>query len=294
MPCYHPIKVFYDGTKVIFNYDSIGQPANMKLPCGQCVGCRLERSRQWAVRIMHESSLYDDNCFITLTYDDEHLLSPSLDYKHFQDFMKRFRKRFSSSLIRFYMCGEYGDLNERPHFHACIFNFDFPDKKLFQIKRGNRIYISKTLMELWPFGFSTIGSLTFQSAAYVSRYVMKKVTGDKAKDYYERVDIDTGEVINLTPEFNKMSLKPGIGAAFFDKFHSDIFPHDYVIVNGRKAKPPRYYDKLYEKFNPDEAAEVFEIRKEDVLQYAANNTPKRLAVREEVVNARLKFYKREL
>lgn len=291
MACYHPFRVFKDPVTGQIDWNS--RLHNLTLPCGRCVGCRLERSRQWAVRIMHESSLYDDNCFLTLTYDDENC-PKSLDYDHFQRFMKRFRKMYSSRTIRFYMCGEYGLENMRPHFHACVFNFDFPDKKIFTIKRGNKIYISETLQKLWPYGFSTIGSLTFQSAAYVSRYIMKKVTGSMAEDYYTRIDTETGEVSFLTPEFNKMSLKPGIGAGWFEKFKSDVYPHDYIVVNGKKMHPPRYYDKLFEKYDQEEAEEVFEIRKEEAKKFWFDRSPKRLQAREEVTNAKLKRLKRTL
>ena len=166
-----------------------------KLPCGQCVGCRLERSRQWAIRCMHEAQMHEDNCFITLTFNPESLddrSNPwSLDVRDFQLFMKRLRKKYGAG-IRFYHCGEYGELNKRPHYHACIFGFDFPDKRLWKVTNsGHRLYISESLDELWPFGFCTIGNVTFESAAYVARYIMKKVNGDAAADHYEWIDEDT-------------------------------------------------------------------------------------------------------
>lgn len=291
MPCFNPIKAYKDPEQGIIFDDRLGY--NITLPCGQCVGCRLERSRQWAVRIMHEASLYEDNCFITLTYNDENC-PQSLDYSVYQKFMKRLRRHFEPRNIRFYMCGEYGEENFRPHFHACIFNLDFADKYYWKTVRGNRIYRSPTLEMLWPYGFSTIGALTFQSAAYVSRYVMKKITGRDAPDYYRRVDQETGEVTYLTPEFNKMSLKPGIGAAWFEKYQNDVYPNDYVIVNGYKAKPPRYYDKLLLKKSLPVAAEIETKRFEKAQKYVDNNTQERLKVREEVLKAKLKHLKREI
>ena len=159
------------------------------------------------MRCHHEASLYQDNCFITLTYSDEHLPSDkSLHVDHFQKFMKRLRKRFGEG-VRYYHCGEYGEKYMRPHYHACLFNFDFPDKKIWKENNGNRLYISESLSELWPFGFVTIGDVTFESAAYVARYIMKKVNGDLAESHYERVDWDTGEVYHLKPEYTTMSRR---------------------------------------------------------------------------------------
>lgn len=192
MPCYSPLEAWRpdpvtNDKRLIFRYHPArcSSPSpDLYVPCGQCLGCRLERSRQWAVRCMHEASLYDRNCFITLTYDDDNLPADrSLHYSHFQLFMKRLRKAHGDG-IRFYMCGEYGEKKGRPHYHACLFNFNFDDLTLWQERRGTKLYRSKSLERLWPYGFSTVGGVTFQSAAYVARYIMKKVTGDRAPDHY--------------------------------------------------------------------------------------------------------------
>lgn len=298
MACYHPIKVHRSPDGYIdWNLRS-DKLSNFLIPCGRCVGCRLEYSRQWMIRIMHEASLYDENCFLTLTYSDDYL-KPSLDYSDFQKFFKRYRKRFSDRNIRFYMCGEYGDLNKRPHFHACVFNHDFPDKKLFSRKRGNRLYTSEILADLWPFGYSTIGSLTSQSAAYVSRYIMKKQGQDNPS--YERVDESTGEVTRLVPEFCRMSLKPGIGQGWFDKYHSDVFPADHVVFDGKQLRPPKFYLRKYKDLckNNDQADlydSIVEKRRSFMQSPEAiqNNTSRRLKVREVVALAKLRSKKREV
>ena len=120
------------------------------MPCGQCIGCRLERSRQWAIRCVHEASLWPDNCFVTLTFDDDNIISSgSLVKADFQKFMKRLRKRFGKG-VRYFHCGEYGDLLGRPHHHACLFNFSFPDRYLWSSSGGVNLYRSPTLEELWP------------------------------------------------------------------------------------------------------------------------------------------------
>ena len=183
MACFHPLSAYKLGGQIHFGTPTSSLCAPLKLPCGQCIGCRLERSRQWATRIMFESQLHEKNSFITLTYSNEHLpFPPSLDHRHFQLFMKRFRKEFK---LRYYMCGEYGDKFFRPHFHACLFGVDFKEDRVL-VKRspsGHDLYRSPTLERFWTFGQSAIGDLTFESAAYVARYVTKKITGDLAGDY---------------------------------------------------------------------------------------------------------------
>lgn len=236
--------------------------------------------------------MHSVNSFITLTYDDDHLpFRGSLDYSQFQRFMKRLRKRFG--VVRFYMCGEYGPENMRPHFHACLFGVDFDDKVYWsRSPAGERIYRSAVLESLWPFGFASVGSVTFESAAYVARYCVAKITGFNARYYYARVD-DEGHYM-LTPEFNRMSLKPGIGASWLAKFAADVFPRDYVIVNGVQCRVPDYYDKLFERVSPDQFDDIKAARVVDALSRAEDNTDDRLAVKEVVQRARVRSLKRSL
>ena len=152
---------------------------------------------------------------------------------------------------------------------------------------GSLIYRSKALEELWPFGFSSIGEVNFNSAAYVARYIMKKVTGHRSEEYYRSVDPDTGEIINRVPEFNKMSLKPGIGADWLARYKTDVYPHDYVIVNGKKVKPPRYYDNKYSAEFPDIWEDIEYNRFVDAQNRVDDNTPERLAVKAELTRQRV-------
>lgn len=297
MPCYHPLTAYQAATGDVVFYESRRHDIvrTLTLPCGQCIGCRLERSRQWAIRCLHEASLYKQNCFITLTYSNKHLPSNmSLDYRDFQLFMKRLRKKFGTK-IRFYMAGEYGENFGRPHFHACLFNFDFQDKVLWKrTSVGSRIFRSGDLEELWPYGFSSIGEVTFESAAYVARYIMKKVTGKQAGEHYEYVCEKTGEITNRTPEFNHMSLKPGIGAKWLEKYHTDVYPNDYVVIRGKKVKPPKYYDKKWAKEYPIEFDMIQFERESKAKENYLENFDDRLKVREQVAAARLSFLKRQL
>jgi hypothetical protein len=295
MACFHPLKAFKDSSGVRF-LSSDSALFNLLIPCGQCIGCRLERSRQWAMRCMHEASLYEDNCFITLTYDDAHLPEDlGLHYKDFQLFLKRLRKDFAPRKIRYYMCGEYGEQYGRPHFHALLFNFNFADRLLHsRTSSGSDIYTSELLQRYWTAGFSSVGDATFESAAYVARYVMKKVTGHGSTAHYEVFNSDTGEIFQRRPEFNKMSLKPGIGAGWFNQFKPDVYPHDYVVVNGNKTKPPKYYDKLLKRVDNVSYEDIKSKRMLDMWENLPDNSPQRLNAKELVAEARLSQLKRSI
>lgn len=287
MACFKPLQAWQlEGGEVVFV--ERGRVARaLTLPCGQCIGCRLERSRQWAVRCVHESQLHELNSFVTLTYNEESCPT-SLCYRDFQLFMKRLRRE--QGRVRFYMCGEYGETFRRPHFHACLFGCHFADRVFYRrVGSGFNLYRSEVLERLWPFGFSSIGDVTFESAAYVARYIVKKVTGAAAAMHYVT---DDGEV--LEPEFTRMSLKPGIGARWYEKFSSEVYPRDYVVVRGVKCKPPRYYDKRYRSAEPVAADFVDLERYLKAGKTVEDNTPARLAVRERVAEARLTFKKRTL
>lgn len=293
MPCYAPLKAFQvaDGRIVFAERGDVCRV--LSLACGQCIGCRLERSRGWAVRCMHEAQMHAKSVFITLTYDDAHFPSQngSLVYEDFRLFLRRLRKKLGK--VRFFMCGEYGSQRDRPHFHACLFGCDFPDKVYFRtLDSGCRIYRSAILESLWPYGYSSIGDVTFESAAYIARYICKKVTGDLAATHYMRVSSSTGEVFHLTPEFARMSLKPGIGAKWFEKYGSEVFPADRVVMRGREMKPPKYYKRLIKgTFLSDDMD--FQ-RMQRAAAFVDDCTEERLVTREIVARARLSFKPRGL
>lgn len=282
MPCFSPNPVFFasrpDGKRdvvfknsredkslfqrglpvTVFTHPDTGEVVNSKLPCGNCIGCRLEKSRQWAVRMVNEAQMYEENSFVTLTFSPEFLPKDgSLDISHMTDFLHRLRSKlrygvkyldrfgvervFKRDNIRYFYCGEYGDKLGRPHYHIAFFNLDVPDKVYWKSVNGFKYYTSKILSDVWQNGFITIGELTFESAAYIARYVTKKINGSMADSHYG----------GRKPEFCRMSLRPGIGKTWFDKFGSDVYPLDEVVSRGHKAKPPRYYDKLLERYNPE-------------------------------------------
>lgn len=303
MTCYHPLEgwrarvVGSNGKRpIVFKRELGFSDLPVKVPCGRCIGCRLDRSREWAIRCMHEASLHVENSFVTLTYDDEHLPeSGSLDVRHFQLFIKKLRARVYEERgirFRFYHCGEYGEQYGRPHYHACLFGLDFPDKRLWKVERGNRLYKSSFLEEVWSNGHCIIGEVTFNSAAYVARYITKKITGEKAAEWYEYIDPNTGEIHELKPEYTTMSRRPGIGHGWFKDFKSDVYPGDFVVVNGKKMKPPKYYDRQYEVVCPSDYAKMKAKRVINAKVHEANSTPERLKVREKIQKARYKMLKR--
>ena len=261
MVCYHPITAYQlkkckpNGKKaIVFSMPDMRQSFDIiNLPCGQCIGCRLERSRQWAIRCVHEASFHAQNSFLTLTYDDSHIhWSPitgeqTLYKRDLQLFMKRLRKFLEPKKVRFFACGEYGDNTFRPHYHVILFGHDFSDKRLYKLSSsGFPYYISPTLDKLWGNGNCMLANVSFDSCAYVARYVTKKLNGEAGKEKYEGIE----------PEFVNMSRRPGIGASWFERYHSDVYPYDRVIIvdneKTRKLRPPRYYDKLYDEMNHEE------------------------------------------
>jgi len=334
MPCYHPLTAWrgeYNPSgkrKMVFSKSEAKDAGlDIKLPCGQCIGCRLERSRQWALRCLHESRLYQDNCFLTLTYDDSHLpADQALHKEHFQLFMKRLRKKFPLFKVRYLMCGEYGENSARPHYHACLFNFDFPDKVLWSEKQGTRLYVSEILNKVWGHGYCIIGDVTFQSAQYIANYILKKKSRQDSKmmeiisimryisyEYLEEqvekhFRDDKAEYITMSrggrdPKGKNLG---GIGRQWYEKFKDDVYPSDFLVVNGQKVHPPKYYDSVYELEMPDDYKLLKEKRKSKlsyINSYAArlsgrnsdteNGTPGRLAIKEFIKKEKLKDFVRD-
>ncbi|UOF79017.1 replication associated protein [Microviridae sp.] len=283
MPCYSPW----------FRESSVNK---RPLSCGRCIGCRLERSRQWAVRCMHEAQLWDKNCFVTLTYDKDHLpVGGGLVYEHFRLFVRRLRKAARKSDVRFYMCGEYGEARRRPHYHACLFNWDFDDKvPAGKSGSGFDQFRSPLLERLWTFGRARVSAMNFETAAYTARYVCAIEDGKGLEKVYEAVDLETGEVHEVPREFARMSLRPGIGARWYEKFWSDVYPEGEVVVNGHKARAPAYYDRRYRLQNLPGYFSMLEKRHLQSVEGIPETMPDRLGARQVVTEARLGLSKRSI
>lgn len=328
MPCYYPINAIqpFQGAPLTLygrEQEHLYRSApgkHLQVSCGQCSGCRRRRSLEWATRCVHEAQLHRYNCYITLTYNQENLPKyHSLQHEHFALFMKKLRHRVGNDAnilggilasnqgqrrkssienktlsARFYQGGEYGDLYGRPHYHAILFGIDFADKQYHgRTKAGQKIYRSPTLEQLWKHGYSSVGGVSFATAAYISRYIMKKRTGDK-KDKYEILDPDTGEIAEKKKEYNCMSRAPGIGKAWWEKYKADLV-HDQVITNsGRKLRPPRFYDKQLKRHDLALYQATKLARELEALAHQQDHTPERLAVQETVANSAARHLKRNL
>lgn len=298
MPCFTPLRAWASITqrnpktgKRIIRFRKVefeGGTEEISVHCSSCEGCRIERARQWSIRCWNESSLYEDNIFITLTFASACPLDgtktdpiATLHLHHFQRFMKRLRKRFGKG-VRYFHCGEYGEKFGRPHHHACLFNFTLPDLELHAIRRGNPCYTSKILSELWPHGIHEVGTVTLKSAAYVARYILKKVNFKNSYHHYE----------GRKPEYTTMSRRPGIGRDWIIKYQNDVYPDGtYVLEGGIKTLPPKAYDHWYELTYPEEYA-ILKQKRVDRAKADPNNTPERLKTRHEILLSKLKLLQR--
>lgn len=291
MTCFHPITAYYSRVQnptgkysLVFNYENSDKTReSVRVPCRKCIGCLLDQARDVSVRAYHESLLYDNNCFITLTYDNEHLPADrSVSKREFQLFMKRLRKYFSNIQIRFLACGEYGAQTNRPHYHALLFGIDFLDKTAFSRSRAGYVnYVSATLAKLWPFGHHTINSVSINSCGYVARYVTKKLF--HSSRVLPTVKID-GRYYQVQPEFCLRSLRPGLGHDYFLKFYSDFYSVNSCLIDGKRYSIPAYYDLLLERYHSDLYEQISEERKIKLEEYKLTGelTSDRLRVREQV------------
>jgi len=261
MPCFSPLQGWRQpgflkpGEKrIVFSkHDRWAQP--LDIPCGQCIGCRLERSRQWACRLIAEAQCHEKTSFLTLTYA-EMPVNSSLNNTDFTLFMKRLRRHVEPAKLRFFQCGEYGERTARPHHHCILFGEDFRFDRVVhsESQSGLPQFTSKTLDDLWSHGHCTIGDVTFESAAYVARYALKKVSGVRKDSHYA----------GRKPEFVTMSRRPGIGSIWFDRFRSDVYPGDLFVAGPDRPStlPPKYFDKLLERVDSDLFDRVKASRKE--------------------------------
>lgn len=304
MACYSPVTAYRSRSRnpsglrgLVFNPSAGFVDLKVKLPCGGCIGCRLDAASDWQTRIVHEAKLHQENSFITLTYSDEKIpVGGTVSKDDCQKFMKRLRKALEPKQIRFFLVAEYGDHTQRPHYHAIIFGHAFLDdrKPHKKTKKGHQLYISKTLDDCWSLGNTYVGNLSPESAGYTARYAMKKITGEQAAEHYERIDPFTGELYLVSPEFALMSRRPGIGSDFYDRYNGEIFRSDKIIISGKEKPVPKYYSRKLKASNPERYEEIRLQRIKRAEAQAHNNTPDRLTVREEVKKSKVKLLVREL
>jgi len=245
---------------------------------------------------MLEASLHERSSFLTLTYDDEHLPTDgSLSKRAFPEFMARLRRSRPGRTLRYFHCGEYGEKRRRPHYHAVLFGEDFSDCRAPFKRKGAKFpeWISPDLMELWPDGQSLIGSVSFESASYVARYLCGKHGKKVDRSPNEYVDTRTGEVIARQRECATMSRRPGIAHDWVERFGFEIYPSDEVVVAGVRMQPPRYFDKLLEREYPDLYDQVVHDRKVAPPRKGYEKSAARLHVREVCAESRLNLSRRD-
>lgn len=277
MSCYSPLKARRGKAGLLFYGDELEAGlARQKgvdvlaLPCGKCLGCKVERAQLWTLRIMHEASLYDENGFLTLTYADQNLpygTVPTLSKRDVQLFNKRARK---GRPFRFFAVGEYGEQTARPHYH--LITFGWLPKFTSQVTA--RTWQSSEVDEAWGLGNATVGQVSAASAAYVAGYVQKKL---HCKDYVGRA-----------PTFSLMSQ--GIGKRWYEQYSSDL-DKGYIVSEGRKVRIPRYYKEKKGDVDP----EWYLLQKLKAREFRAEldieeNLPERMAVKEAVLASKRAFF----
>ncbi len=307
MPCYAPLKGYKDITTGGLVFHKKNAIQEMEVACGQCFGCRVDHRLMWSIRIIHEATMHMDhygNSWATLTYrepgscTDEQYKNGhyvpqdySLRPSHVSEFIRSLRRANRDHKIRYFYCGEYGDENERPHYHICIFNHSFDDQYLWEDDEGFHTYTSSELQTHWKWGFTTVAPLNLRTAAYTAGYALKKITGRRAEEHYLRCD-EHGEAYWLLPEYIRMSTgrgKPsGLGASFYEKYTHDIFPSDTSPVpgHGEQQLVPRYYQNILAEHDPAMLEKIKETRQEFITAHAADFTPERL--RDKYICARAK------
>lgn len=325
MGCDFPLKAYRSAKQrgpsgkplLTFNpQEAFNSTSPIEVPCNNCVGCKLEYARQWSIRIMHEKKFYSESCFISLTYDDQSVPQDyGLDLRELQLFNKKLRRSLTMTMkhrrrehsahirryclhhtkkIRFFACGEYGDLNGRPHYHAIIFNHDWADRTYVGMSEsGEKIYTSEALASLWGNGIVSTQDVTHKSAAYVARYVTKKLkTGDAfgAERYYRLSPID-GKFHSVRPEFATRSNRPGLGSRFAAEFKSDFYPSGFLVVDGVRQAPPKFY---VSKLSEGEQQRLKRQARRLSLKNKPHTTTERRLARAAVRDARIQKLQRKL
>lgn len=301
MPCYYPL----DGWRskkpndngrypITFKRNDAQQDMPLRVPCGKCLGCQTDRAKEWAIRAVHESKKHHHNSFLTLTFQDEFLPSNgSISKRDVQLFMKKLRFGIYPKKISYMACGEYGGILGRPHYHALIFGYDFPDKKELKQSNGKILYNSLELENYWPWGHNFIGDVTYQSAAYVARYTTKKILGPEAEEHYKRVNTQTGEITAIEPEFLLTSRNPAIGRNWVENYHLDL-QKGFITNEGAKIGIPKYYMKKYADLDEYNHSRLKSERALAYDSFDPENALDRVRVKEQVFKAKIQSLKRTL
>lgn len=273
-------RLAYKKTNGQYTLTALGTNAPIKgsvaVPCGICMECRITKARDWSTRMVLESKMHSQNSFITLTVADEHRsANKSLNKEDPQKFLKRLRKhlwKHEGIRIRYYLCGEYGETTAREHYHLCIFGWNPEDRKFFKLnKTRDKIYTSETLQKLWDKGFVTVGNFTPQTAEYCAKYITKAIIGTNADNTYTLIDPETGETSKRTPPFQTSSRNPGLASTWYDKYQTDAYPYDFIVIDGKKRKVPPYFDKKLKKTDPIALQAIKRVRTDTGNEWVNRN-----------------------
>jgi len=294
--CFHPVTGYRSkmgrspsgGWPIVFNINEGYIDKSVVIPCGKCIGCRLDKTASWAMRIMCEAEMHTQNCYITLTYRDEDLNAiQSLSKEEISAFWKRLRFELSEKnrpgkgrTIRYFSAGEYGDKYSRPHYHAALFGFDFSEDKLAW-KQGEKdiLFRSETLEKVWGKGICTIQELNHQSALYIAKYVVKKLSGLSSEKYEGKL-----------PEFALMSKRPGLAKKWLEKYVQDVKAVDGVVISaGKIARPGRYFDDIMSKLDPKRMEKVKRERRKKINP--ENDSWRRLEAKEKLKFHQMKWFR---
>ena len=256
----------------------------LDVPCGTCELCREEQARQQAVRIYHEALTHELSSFVTLTYSDKHLPEyGSLYYPHLINFIKRARKHYGQ--FRHFACGEYGDKSLRPHYHLAVFGQAFLSHRVIIREKPTLLWTSPELERLWGLGNVSVGALTWETASYTASYILKKL---RSKQQFVRIDESTGE---LVPVAQPRSFKSdNLGKAWWDQWGHTLTARDYVVINGRRQKPPKAYDKWLAAKDEATSKQI----KEQRIKLAKQLTPSEAHARARNAHARAKRRKKSV
>lgn len=291
MSCYRPIVCFKPADGGSVSFVERKDHREIKLPCGNCIGCRIAKREAWAVRCWCESRMHRSNAFITLTYDEAHMpYDLSLDYSHVQKWLRAMRQAVGP--FSFFAAGEYGDAYLRPHYHVLAFGLDLADRvKCNSVFSRHDVFTSETVSRFWSKGFHTIGEVTYASARYCAVYTTKRIVGDMASDYYARVIPTTGECVSVVPEFGRMSLNPAIGLRWIKQYWRDVYVSgaDGIVIDGKVKAPPRFFDLWMAEFHPEEF-EAYKYRRFVAgADFSEHHSRDRLEVREVCAHAKQRF-----
>lgn len=255
------------------------------VPCGTCDGCRTTKAKEWATRCMHEYQTSGGGSWLTLTYDDQKTNpGSSLDYDHLKHFIMRLRKALPGQRVSYYAAGEYGEQNERPHFHMCLFGFWPSDAFAYPPITDRTLYRSAFLDQKWTHGNVKVGRITMASASYTAQYTLKKVYGALAAEHYK----------GRTPEQPRMSLKPAIGRTWFLQNWRTCLDDKIATPDGGTVPLPRYYLKLLEVISRKDAVRIALTRAALGAQEQSSDEYAQRKARAAIQAARHKLSKRSL